>query len=41
VRDLLLTEDADQAAGEGRLARRRVADDAEYGGPGHGLALPL
>src|SRR5918996_3333769 len=35
VRDLVLAEDADEAAGEGRLARRRVADDAEYGGPGH------
>src|SRR5918996_1277667 len=34
VRDLLLAEDADEAAGEGRLARRRVADDAEYGWPG-------
>src|ERR671911_2730514 len=35
VRDLVLAENADEAPGEGRLARRRVADDAEYGGPGH------
>src|SRR5918996_5797256 len=41
VGDLVLAEDADEAAGEGRLARRRVADDAEYGGPGHRLALPF
>src|SRR5919106_3077417 len=34
VGDLVLAEDPDEAAGEGRLARRRVADDAEYGGPG-------
>src|ERR687898_542972 len=41
VRDLVLAENADEAPGEGRLARRRVADDAEYGGPGHRLALPF
>jgi hypothetical protein len=35
VGDLVFAENADEAAGEGRLPRRRVADDAEYGGPGH------
>ena len=39
VRDVLLAEHAHEAAGEGRLARRRVADDAEDDRPCHGASL--
>ena len=39
VRDVLLAEHAHEAAREGRLARRRVADDAEDDRPCHGLPL--